>query len=203
MFAVWFPGKLHGHYRDDNTKAPPKKIVPKPGWCIYGHFNSLRGLGLMEFYPEARQCATFMREPFERTLSQWRYAMARNAQMKRVTFREWLEEGAANNAEGKNSRSFACQFPKTLTLDNIERVLREYFVFVGILERLPESIAALANVLGREPLPVPLINVTAGPDFPECRNSEYRSFHEKHFPVEHEAYAQGLKLNLELLSEFA
>ena len=188
IFGSWFGKKLYLHYRD--KVSMPERFSVGAGDCVYGHFNSLRGVGLLEYYPQARQCVVFLREPFARAVSQWRYVMARTPESDRVGLDRWLRERA--EAGERDRRSFLCQFPKQLTSENLDSVIRDYYVFVGVLERIQPGMAALARVLGKPAMPIAHLNRTEGD---ALLHSEFRLFHERHFALEHEVYERCLAIS--------
>src|SRR5690606_16960729 len=135
--------------------------------CIHGHFNGSRGIGAWQYYPEVTQHIIFLRDPFDRFLSQWFYLNKR----KRAghaepdladgpSFDTWLRRRAEEQAEGRNSFSFIWHLPLPPGAADLDTVFDKHFVYVGIMERYAESFAGLAAVLGKPPLAPPHINVT-------------------------------------------
>jgi len=49
----------------------PASLSPKPGDCVHGHFNLGKGFGLIEYYPDADQVITVLRDPLEAALSHY------------------------------------------------------------------------------------------------------------------------------------
>jgi len=201
VLAAWFGDNLRLHYRRGG--ALQRRVAFGPGSCVYGHFNGLRGFGIQAYYPEARQCITMLREPYARFLSQWRFHQQQRQQGAVIetdvepTFDRWIHRRAEEMARGCNSFSFLCHFPRELTAENVRAVLDEYFIFIGILERLGPSMTALARALGRRPMLIPHVNATIGAHYPE-----YRSFYETHFALEHAVYARCLELNARLIEYY-
>ena len=202
LLKIWFPGeRLFLHYKV--AEIPPTRHVLAPSTCVCGHFNSARGWGVRDYYPTVNQFVTFLREPFDRFLSQWFFLN----QLKRLgstiqelednpTFEVWLHRRAEEQAIGKNSFSFVWQLPRAPNRQSIETIFAENFIFIGIMERFTESITCLANILGTAALPLAHLNVTKREtnDF-----HEYRSYFEKFFSDELRIYEQGLKINLAMI----
>ena len=198
LLKIWFPGeRLFLHYKVG--EIAPIRHVLLPSTCVYGHFNSARGWGALDYYPTINQFVTFLREPFDRFLSQWFFLN----QLKRTgstipgleddpTFEVWLHRRAEEQAIGKNSFSFVWQLPLAPNRRSIETIFAENFIFIGIMERFTESIACLANILGTAALPLAHLNVTKREtnDF-----LKYRSYFEKFFSDEVGIYEQALKVN--------
>lgn len=200
VLGAWFGDHLQLHYR--LGRALPPRVALGAGSCLYGHFNALRGFGIEDYYPDARQCITMLREPYARFVSQWRFLIMRRThgalpgtEVVDSDFDRWIHRRAEEMARGCDSYAFLCQFPRKLTAENFAAVLDEYFVFVAILERIGPSMTALAKALGRQPMMMPHVNVTCGESYPE-----YRSYHETHFALEHEVYAYSLRVNERLIS---
>src|SRR6185312_9901072 len=70
----WFGDRLMRHYAQNG--APPQRHALTGPICVHGHFNAALGVGVPQYYPDAPQFMTFLREPFERYVSQW-FAMRR------------------------------------------------------------------------------------------------------------------------------
>jgi hypothetical protein len=202
VLAAWFGDDLHLHYR--RGRPLPRRVALGSGSCLYGHFNALRGFGIQTYYPEARQCIVMLRDPYARFVSQWRFLNQRKQRGVEdglddvdPNLERWIHRRVEDMARGCDSYSFLCHFPRELTRDNFAAVLDEYFVFVAILERVGPSLTALAKALGRQPMEMPHVNVSAGESYPE-----YRGFHEAHFALEHELYAYCLQLNARLIDYY-
>ena len=65
------------------------------------------------------------------------------------------------------------------------------YVFVGITERSEESISRLARVLGKPQADIGRVNVATDM---ERDLSEWRSRHQRSFSLEHEVYAEALRV---------
>src|SRR5262249_41350915 len=61
----WFGPDLALHYRGDQGE-PPARAALRPGLCVHGHFNRLRGIGVRQYYPDAGQFIVLRPAPFAR-----------------------------------------------------------------------------------------------------------------------------------------
>ena len=202
LLKVWFSSdRLFFHYKV-GANAPIRHDLP-PAACVFGHFNSARGWGALEYYPNINQYITFLREPYDRFLSQWFFLN----QLKRTgstiqgleddpTFEVWLHRRADEQAIGRNSFSFLCHLPFVPEVGSIDKVFENNFVFVGIMERFVESINCLAKILGTPTLALPHLNATKreANDF-----DRYRSYFERNFSDEMTIYEKALTVNTNML----
>jgi hypothetical protein len=69
ILKCWFGDDLYLHYFDEKNNKMPEKYILKSGLCIHGHFNKKRGFGVFDYYPEADQFITIIRDPLELHLS--------------------------------------------------------------------------------------------------------------------------------------
>lgn len=82
IFERWFPGALYPHYFDQATvRRPPRRDLEvlqtdHGPVVLYGHFNQARGFGIPEYYPQAKQFVTILRDPFDMHVSRYFYAKA-------------------------------------------------------------------------------------------------------------------------------
>lgn len=174
VLESWFGHNYRRHYHDEPNDSPPEKhalylddenTTFRPGLCIHGHFNHKRGNGVTDYYPEADQLITIIRDPFEHYLSHYFYAV------------RLLRDGRAYRAGKKHSladrsptlgkylqqvrRSHICSFlPPGISLDNYREVLEASFVYIGITEELQRSVDILAQTLGFQRAKVPTINAS-------------------------------------------
>ncbi|MEA1652013.1 sulfotransferase family 2 domain-containing protein [Nitrospirillum sp. BR 11164] len=197
VLAAWFPGdSLLFHYRD--RAEPPTRHDLRGGTCIHGHFNGARGIGAWQYYPGVMQHITFLRDPFDRFLSQWFYLNKR----KRAGYPEpdltddpafdvWLHRRAEAQAQGNNPYSFIWQMPLPPGAVDLDTLFDRHFVFVGIMERYAASLDALATALGKPPLPPPHSNATER----DSDLTHWRPVYEKLFPDEYELYGKACLRN--------
>lgn len=189
----WFgTGNLHYHYRGWSGEAP-ERAEPRAGLCVHGHFNRLRGIGALDYYPDARQFAVFVRDPFDRFVSLWRY-LHYQVQSGMVVqhfedapdFETWLDRRAAAPVLD-DPFSWLAQLQATPDPENLAEVFSGRFINVGTVEAFDRSLALLARALGR-PAPAQPVHVNAGTG-PDGDFSRFRTRHEAAFPLEHEIYA--------------
>jgi hypothetical protein len=201
----WFwPWRVIAHYQRD-ALGPPSPIKVGAKMCVHGHLNSARARGVMDFYPQAQQFITFLREPFDRAVSLWHF-MPKVAKERGdlswvenpPEFASWLRKRAALQKRGLNFESVIWHFPKLPNEVPIAEQMDRSFVFVGIMERYQESLDALACALGKRRMKVAHLNRTE-------RTNEYeelRKFYRQHFTEEYEVYETALKRNDELLRQY-
>lgn len=192
LLEFWFPdGHLKLHYRDGDLK--PQKHSLAAGDCVHGHFNGARGIGVLEYYPEVKQYIAFLRDPFDRFVSQWHYLNKMKALGLSVPaldavpdFDFWLNKRAEEQQSGENSFSFLCHFPvKNVNFEEIKAVVHGNFICLGIMEYFEESAAQLALSLGKKSLELPHENARAvGVD----DYSAWRNIYEVKFITEYEVY---------------
>jgi hypothetical protein len=202
LLTDWFPdGRLMLHYA--SVTGPPPRHDLHGSVCIHGHFNTLRGFGVSDYYPRATQFIVFLREPFDRLLSVWFHV---NESLRRgvtvpslddqPSFETWLHRRAEEEMEGRNDFGLLCQLSRLPGPLGGNAVLDDSFVFVGIMERYVESVAALAAVLGKPPARTPCENVSA----PTVHDLEcWRPFYKKHFVQEYVLYEEARALNAAMI----
>ncbi|MBI5120983.1 MAG: sulfotransferase family 2 domain-containing protein [Rhodospirillales bacterium] len=186
----WFPGdRLRLHYRTDDM---PEPFHLRAGDCVHGHFNGARGFGVSQYYPKASQFIAFMRDPFERFVSHWFFMHRKKNNGERIpeletkpSFESWLHARAEEQRTGTNSYSPVWFLPHPPGAAPLARQLDESFVFLGLTERLNESVALLANILGKPPVSVPHLNATPSPG---DRLVRWRGYYESNFADEYELY---------------
>jgi hypothetical protein len=185
VLRQWFGDELTLQYPDKNREMPP----PRASMCIHGHFNRLRGGGISPRYPSAEQFVTFLRNPFDRFVSQWLYLHFQREAGWPVpdaidNFDTWLRYRRDTFAAGNDPFSMLAHLPEGAPLDS--------FIAIGITERYRESIAAIADTLGKpQPKIIPGLNraKTAMPDI-----EKYRTDHERWFTLEYAVYGRANKL---------
>lgn len=206
LLEAWFPdGRLLPHYYRADTGELPAKHALTGGYCVHGHFNTARGFGVDAYYPDGKQFIAFLREPFDRFLSNWFFMNVRKRNGVRVPFLDgdpdfatFLHDCAEKQAQGKNALSVHWYFPDPHTPELIGDIMDRRFIFLGIMERLQPSIDALAIRLGKQPLQIAHLNATART---EHEFNAWRPFYEKNFGVEFDIYEKALARNAELISE--
>ena len=176
ILKTWFGRGFLRHYPNDKRNKAPKRhhlytgLFTKslrPNLCIHGHFNNQRSAGVYDYYPEADQFITILRDPFDLHLSTYFY-VKREAKIQGggayrfgkphpIIANNWRLEDYLN----ASPTSYMCQFlPPDLTLDTYQRFLETHFLCIGITERLQHSVDRLADTLGFQSRPVPKKNVS-------------------------------------------
>lgn len=196
----WFGDRLTLHYRGVQGE-PPEKANLGPGACVHGHFNRLRGIGALAYYPTASQFIVFLREPFDRFVSQWRYLSFQHRGGVRIpelddhpSFAQWMERRAAASEAGEDQFSMAAQLPWPVTKGTDP--FGEPYLFVGVVERYGESLAGLADALAFPRPPVTHVNRASDPFRKGDPTDDFDSFrreHERTFLQEHELYAAACR----------
>lgn len=198
MLQGWFGENLAFHYRGDRGEAP-EAVAPRPGLCVHGHFNRCRGLGALQYYPDASQFIVFLRDPFDRFVSQWRYLhyQQRSGVLvpeldDRPTFGQWLDRRRAASEVAEDPFSFTAQLPWPLTQAEAEgQPFGPEFLFVGLVERYAESASALGAVLGlprADPAHLNRASEARRHGDPTDDFAAWRLRHERAFPLEYAVY---------------
>lgn len=192
VLETWFPhGRLLLHYRSEGI--PPQRHQLSGGVCVHGHFNGARNIGAWQYYPEVRQFITFLRDPFDRFLSQWHYLNWQKSVGVKIPelddkpgFDQWIVRRAAEQANGKNAFSFLWQMPVAPGELPASTLFSRYFVHVGIVEHAATSMVELATALDRPVTDLPHLNAAPNNQYTvfEC----WRQWYEEHFADEYEVY---------------
>jgi len=165
IYRAWFSDGLLFHYFEEGKRGMPTKYdlvgmhSKERPIALYGHFNKRRGFGVEQYYPDAKQFITILRDPFERAISG--YYFLRNygknwkdqSRIPKNDIREYLL-----NFKGSMTNQFPCE----TTLDNYKEVIESLFIEVGITEFLDESMTRIAQKLSKEYKPgsLPHLNAT-------------------------------------------
>ena len=148
----WFGDGLLLHYYDDvNGKMPEKYDLARvhsreTPVMLYGHFNKNRHFGIPDYYPEASQFISILRDPFEQMISGYYFT-------RRVGV-AWKDKSRIPQADIgeflRNTRSgMLHQFPVEVTMENYQEVIENNFIEIGITEHLDESLRRIAAKLGK------------------------------------------------------
>ncbi len=151
IFQQWFGSNFRKHYVDEKLGRPPVQLdltqshSSRTPVLLYGHFNRQRGFGIAENYPHVDQFVTILRDPFDSMVSFYHF-------VRRVSD-TWKDKSQVPDEDLKsfllNARPFLLDhFPRELTLNNYETVLNQYFVEIGVVEKLSESMDRIATKLG-------------------------------------------------------
>lgn len=175
IFNQWFGENCLHHYRRGKNNLPihhDLKAPPKPGQpvIIFGHFNRDRNFGVDQYYPEVTQCITILREPWERVISSYFFKKARGEQNPKhesvaaMDLEDFLSQWPLGHPNfGPPMTSF---LPRTCNLANYKEMLDTYFVEIGVLECIEESMGRIADKLGQ---------VFDSGDLPHINKSNYTS----------------------------
>ena len=176
ILKVWFNESFLTHYHNEIQNKPPKKHKlytgffkkkPRSGLCIHGHFNNNRGNGVRDYYPEVEQLITMIRNPFDLHLSNYFYVrkMAqsqvdrayRGGKLHPIIENNWNLEDYLRNIKKSH---ICCFLPFDITLENYQQALKNQFLYIGISERLQNSVDILAKKLGFPTVAVPQTNIS-------------------------------------------
>lgn len=207
VLQEWFGAKLYLHYIDQKKDEPPPRRELKAGvsWtrrklagksyperiCLHGHFNHTANVGLLDYYPDARQCITFLRDPFEIAVSMYFFAKAKGNERflrgeRRPIRDEFVSLEDYVEREVLNKPSILANFmPFPLKPETLEQELNKWFVYVGITEDTEASIKQLSQRLGFSYMPMPRRNESRWDEpVPAGARDAYRLKH----PVEQALY---------------
>jgi hypothetical protein len=164
VLKTWYGENFFRHYQRPGD-LPPPRIPLHPGICIHGHFHTQKGLGIKDYYPEAKQFITFLRDPLEIHISNyffWR-TKARTRQIKSG----WLQPGSPHDYRDLDDffrmrplSHIYKYMPSPVSFENCRSILDNKFVWIGFVENMQKSTDRLAGRLGFEPIQVDCINVS-------------------------------------------
>ena len=192
----WFGKKgLHPHYFDEKKRQKPiaanlssRGLLRRRRHCVHGHFNPNRGFGVRDYYPDAEQFITILRDPFELHLSNFFYMKRRGP----LCHRDGKPRQEATDTSygletylAEESSSFMLlSWPFDLSLDNYQEIIEEHFVHVGLAEDLQGSVDKLAERLGFPAIKVPTLNVSPRTEgIPDGARERFRANNEVEFAV--------------------
>lgn len=176
VLKSWFKRRYQIHYPNEKRNKPPKKHnlytnffgqKRRSGLCIHGHFNNDRGNGPNDYYPEADQLITILRDPFDLHLSTYFFVKRaykekqggefRNGKLHPIIQNDWDLETYLKEVR----KSYICSFlPSNITIDNYREILENQFIYIGISEQLQHSVDILSKKLGFPKRTVPIANVS-------------------------------------------
>ncbi len=204
VLKVWFGRGLLRHYFDEKRNTPPKRHTlergllvrrPRLSVCVHGHFNRERGFGLGDYYPQAQQLITVLRDPFDLHLSTYFYVKREAASRGEGAYRSGKPHPILANGWDlagyldANPRSGLCRYlPAEISPGSYAEVLERRFLFIGIAERLQDSVDRLARVLGLGSVPVRSKNAS---EWSESIPDGAREAFARHNPLETAIYAHA------------
>lgn len=175
LLGLFFGRRLYTHYRGPEGALPPRHELA-PRTCVHGHFENAWRTGVFDYYPQATQFITVLREPLEICLSWYSFAKGKKNNPLAREHNPWLAEidddlsryleraialgeerqrqGAAEARDGRFAHQTGSMLeflPFTLTLDTFEACLDEHFVYIGTTDAMQTSAVALARALGFYP----------------------------------------------------
>ncbi len=151
VFKSWFGGGFREHYFDENKGRMPKRHdlarIQRPDRpvVVYGHFNRRRHFGVEDYYPEVTQFVTILRDPFELVMSSYFFT--------RKVGRTWKDRSRVPTAKLSEhilsaTPNMLNHFPREVTMANYKELIEEYFIDIGTMETLHDSVHRIARKLG-------------------------------------------------------
>lgn len=148
ILKAWFKKGFLRHYKNEKLNKPPEKYnfytgfllkKLKPNLCVHGHFNNNRGIGISDYYPEAEQFITILRDPFDIHVSNYFYVKLSHEKNKSGgAFRSGKKHPIIENGwnledylDKGSKKSYILNFlPSSITLDNYQKVLENQFIYI-------------------------------------------------------------------------
>ena len=200
VLQKWFNGKFYSHYfnEKDNQMSPNYDL--KPGICIHGHFNKKRLFGIKDYYPEADQFITILRDPFEIVVSRYFFVKRAEHAKKEGPFyfagnplrleddvNSYLKNVVSDPDYHPNLLDY---MPYEMTMGNCQEILEKHFVYIGITEDIQTSVNMLASKLGFPQVEIDHQNISER--YQEIEEGLKEEFIKKH-PLEYAIYNYALK----------
>lgn len=198
---------LYYHYRNEFFNKMPRRVplVKKYGVlrqnyqseCVHGHFDPVTDEGdLFYYYPEATQMITFLRDPLEMQLSLFFYNRKRVSSSnmywkgEKITHIEY--EGDIDRWVEERDLYMLRFFPFNINESNYKELINQYFLHIGVTERMQKSVDILADKLGYPRQIIAKENTSKRDDYPS--EAAIKIFKEKH-KLEYLIYNYVLSLN--------
>ncbi len=165
LLRQWFGDALLFHY-NERTQVPPIVHPWRPGICIHGHFNNRKRLGANDYYPQATQYITVLRDPLEMAISNYFFwkRKARGLQIAQGRLLPGSEHDyrCIDDFFRMRPRSVMFDFlPAAMETENWRTFIDERFVWIGTVENLSSRVGLLASALAVAPSSIPHINESA------------------------------------------
>lgn len=153
----FFSDRLFLHYPDD-PEGPPRKTTVRHQACVHGHFYHHQwAIGALDYYPDATQFITMLRDPMEMVLSGY-YFRRRLGDLGHVGIHQYLEETLQNP---KIFNYLGLPFDLWgSSEEHIQQWLERRFLWIGLTERFAESLQLLALKLGQPTPNIPFDNTS-------------------------------------------
>jgi len=151
IFNEWFSDGFYRHYYHEVDAEMPVWIdmerlhsYQKPV-CVYGHFNKLRKFGIEDYYPKVDQFVTILRDPYELLISHYFFTLRHGE--------DWVDKSRTPKTDLKTylmetKPNMLNHFPREVNLHNFKDICEEYFMEIGVTEKLDESLKRIADKLG-------------------------------------------------------
>lgn len=167
ILETWFGSNLLFHYFSERYNRMPEKYSFRPGICIHGHYNKKRNFGIRDYYPDAGQFITILRDPFEILLSHYFYF--KKLERRDKAFRNGKKQslpGSVNQfIEDEMNKidyhpNILDYMPGEMSGDNYETLMDEQFIYIGLIDDLQYSVEQIARRLGFSPVSIDRVNIS-------------------------------------------
>lgn len=152
IFDQWFSeGLLLHYYKEVMCEMPVRHDIFKMHSeerpvVVYGHFNQRRSFGVEDYYPQASQFITVLRDPLDRLISNYFY-------LKKVSngWSKYSDPFDPNLSSyiRSNKSVMLNYFPRKVTFDNYKEIIEKYFVEIGICEEIEFTTQCISKALGK------------------------------------------------------
>ncbi|WP_417528774.1 sulfotransferase family 2 domain-containing protein [Marinomonas shanghaiensis] len=150
IFEQWFGGELFFHYYIEALNEMPirhnifEKNHDQQAAVVYGHFNRRRNFGVEDYYPNAKQFITLLRDPLETRISTYFY-------LQKVAH-GWSKYPEPHDPDLqnylRNNKSVMLNFfPRKVTFENYKEIIEKYFIEIGVVENIELSMENIATKL--------------------------------------------------------
>lgn len=190
VFKRWFERGLYTHYFNQAWNRMPKRLdlmrlhSARRPVAVYGHFNRLRSFGVEDYYPEVRQFVSILRDPFELAVSTYYYRIKMAGSWRNP---DMIPKGGLRDFLQTTPPNMLNHFPRVVTKDNYREMIEEYFVEIGVMEHLEESMRRIASKLGMPFDPAWLDHLNAS-ERSEPVSAELRGDYIERNPLEFDVY---------------
>lgn len=194
IFEQWYGDGLYNNYYNERTASLPNKLdlnslnSKTQPVVVYGHFNRNRGFGIEDYYPDVKQFVTIIRDPFETAISTYYYirkiqdTILDQSRIPRCDLREFLLNTPPNILN---------HFPREVTRSNYQALIDEYFIQIGVMERLQKSMEQIRKKLGMPKIAASLPHLNSTPR-DQAHPEDLREVYRDKYPLEYEVYDYAL-----------